>query len=88
VSQFALDGTFVGIFAGTGKEGSGDGEFGHPRGIAVLGSSGMSGGVTVAGFDNPAVNCLDAFVRCRADAEKVSVRPSPNSGMHRIARRC
>jgi sugar lactone lactonase YvrE len=40
VSQFALDGTFVGIFAGTGKEGSGDGEFKIPQGITVLGSSG------------------------------------------------
>jgi hypothetical protein len=40
VSQFALDGTFVGIFAGTGERGSGDGEFDHPRGITVLGSSG------------------------------------------------
>jgi hypothetical protein len=27
VSQFALDGTFVGIFAGTGEKGSGDSEF-------------------------------------------------------------
>jgi hypothetical protein len=40
VSQFALDGTFVGIFAGTGKEGEDDGEFDRPRGITVLGSSG------------------------------------------------
>jgi hypothetical protein len=40
VSQFALDGTFVGIFADTGEEGSGDGEFARPRGITVLGSSG------------------------------------------------
>jgi DNA-binding beta-propeller fold protein YncE len=40
VSQFALDGTFVGIFAGTGKKGSGDGEFTCPQGITVLGSSG------------------------------------------------
>jgi sugar lactone lactonase YvrE len=40
VSQFALDGTFVGIFAGTGKVGSGDGEFILPQGITVLGSSG------------------------------------------------
>jgi hypothetical protein len=40
VSQFALDGTFVGIFAGTGKEGSGDGDFDSSQGIAVLGSSG------------------------------------------------
>jgi tripartite motif-containing protein 71 len=40
VSQFALDSTFVGIFAGTGEKGSGDGEFDAPRGITVLGSSG------------------------------------------------
>jgi DNA-binding beta-propeller fold protein YncE len=40
VSQFALDGTFVGIFAGSGKKGSGDGEFKNPCGITVLGSSG------------------------------------------------
>jgi sugar lactone lactonase YvrE len=40
VSQFALDGTFVGIFAGTGKVGSGDGECHSPRGITVLGSTG------------------------------------------------
>jgi hypothetical protein len=39
VSQFALDGTFVGIFAGTGKEGSGNSEFMYPMGITVLGSS-------------------------------------------------
>jgi hypothetical protein len=40
VSQFALDGTFVGIFAGTSERGSGDGEFKTPLGITVLGSSG------------------------------------------------
>jgi DNA-binding beta-propeller fold protein YncE len=40
VSQFALEGTFVGIFAGRGKKGSGDGEFDSPREITVLGSSG------------------------------------------------
>jgi DNA-binding beta-propeller fold protein YncE len=40
VSQFALDGTFIGIFAGIGEEGSGDGEFSLPQGITVLGSSG------------------------------------------------
>ena len=40
VSQFALDGTFIGIFTGTGEEGSGDGEFKFALGITVLGSSG------------------------------------------------
>jgi hypothetical protein len=57
VSQFALDGTFVGIFAGTGKEGSGDGEFGYPRGIAVLGSSGE---VAVADYLNHRVQIFDS----------------------------
>jgi hypothetical protein len=33
VSQFTLDGTFVGIFAGTGEQGSGDGEFETPLGF-------------------------------------------------------
>jgi DNA-binding beta-propeller fold protein YncE len=56
VSQFALDGTFVGIFAGTGKEGSGDGEFKEPQGIAVLGSSGE---VAVADFNNHRVQIFD-----------------------------
>jgi hypothetical protein len=49
VSQFALDGAFVRIFAGTGKEGSGDGEFTDPQGITVLGSSGK---VAVADCNN------------------------------------
>jgi hypothetical protein len=57
VSQFALDGTFVGIFAGTGKEGSGDGEFDHPRGITVLGSSGE---VAVADCCNDRVQIFDS----------------------------
>jgi DNA-binding beta-propeller fold protein YncE len=57
VSQFALDGTFVGIFAGTGKEGSSDGEFSCPQGITVLGSSGE---VAVADCDNHRVQIFDS----------------------------
>jgi sugar lactone lactonase YvrE len=57
VSQFALDGTFAGIFAGTGKEGSGDGEFAFPRGITVLGSSGE---VAVADYANHRVQIFDS----------------------------
>jgi DNA-binding beta-propeller fold protein YncE len=57
VSQFALDGTFVGIFAGTGKVGSGDGEFNVPQGITVLGSSGE---VAVVDRDNHRVQIFDS----------------------------
>jgi DNA-binding beta-propeller fold protein YncE len=57
VSQFALDGTFIRIFAGTGEEGSGDGEFDHPREITVLGSSGE---VAVADCDNHRVQIFDS----------------------------
>jgi DNA-binding beta-propeller fold protein YncE len=57
VSQFALDGTFVGIFAGTGEEGSGDGEFENPLGITVLGSSGE---VAVADRNNHRVQIFDS----------------------------
>jgi DNA-binding beta-propeller fold protein YncE len=57
VSQFALDGTFVGIFAGTGEEGSGDGEFNLPLGITVLGSSGE---VAVADTYNHRVQIFDS----------------------------
>jgi DNA-binding beta-propeller fold protein YncE len=57
VSQFALDGTFVGIFAGTGKGGSGDGEFKDPYGITVLGSSGE---VAVADRNNHRVQIFDS----------------------------
>jgi DNA-binding beta-propeller fold protein YncE len=57
VSQFALDGTFVGIFAGTGEEGSGDGDFNFPQGITVLGSSGE---VAVADCDNDRVQIFDS----------------------------
>jgi DNA-binding beta-propeller fold protein YncE len=56
VSQFKLDGTFIRIFAGTGTEGSGDGEFNHPRGITVLGSSGE---VAVADTNNHRVQIFD-----------------------------
>jgi DNA-binding beta-propeller fold protein YncE len=57
VSQFALDGTFVGIFAGTSEKGSGDGEFDIPRGITVLGSSGE---VAVADRNNHRVQIFDS----------------------------
>jgi DNA-binding beta-propeller fold protein YncE len=57
VSQFALDGTFISIFAGTGKQGSGDGEFDYPRGITVLGSSGE---VAVAVCCNHRVQIFDS----------------------------
>jgi DNA-binding beta-propeller fold protein YncE len=57
VSQFALDGTFVGIFAGTGKEGDSDGEFNSPQGITVLGSSGE---VAVADRGNHRVQIFDS----------------------------
>jgi DNA-binding beta-propeller fold protein YncE len=61
VSQFALDGTFIGIFAGTGDSvfcgSSCDGEFDHPRGIAVLGSSGE---VAVADRNNYRVQIFDS----------------------------
>jgi DNA-binding beta-propeller fold protein YncE len=56
VSQFALDGTFIGIFAGTGKAGNGDGEFDRPQGITVLGSSGE---VAVADRRNQRVQIFD-----------------------------
>jgi hypothetical protein len=57
VSQFALDGTFIGIFAGTGEQGSGDGEFISPQGITVLGSSGE---VAVADRNNHRVQIFDS----------------------------
>jgi hypothetical protein len=57
VSQFALDGTFVGIYAGTDQEGSGDGELNSPRGITVLGASGE---VAVADFNNHRVQIFDS----------------------------
>jgi hypothetical protein len=57
VSQFAFDGTFIGIFAGTGKEGSGNGEFNFPQGITVLGSSGE---VAVADCQNHRVQIFDS----------------------------
>jgi hypothetical protein len=56
VSQFALDGTFIGIFAGTGKIGSCDGEFYSPHGIAVMGSSRE---VAVADCSNHRVQIFD-----------------------------
>jgi DNA-binding beta-propeller fold protein YncE len=57
VSQFVLDGTFVGIFAGTAEQGGGDGEFKTPLGITVLGSSGE---VAVADRNNHRVQIFDS----------------------------
>jgi DNA-binding beta-propeller fold protein YncE len=57
VSQFALDGTFIGIFAGTGEGGSGNGEFYHPLAITVFGSSGE---VAVADYSNHRVQIFDS----------------------------
>jgi tripartite motif-containing protein 71 len=57
VSQFALDGTFVGIFAGTGEKGSGDGELSYPQGITVLGSTEE---VAVADCSNHRVQIFDS----------------------------
>jgi hypothetical protein len=57
VSQFALDGTFIAIFAGTGEKGSSDGEFRCPEAIAVLGSSGE---VAVADTHNNRVQIFDS----------------------------
>jgi DNA-binding beta-propeller fold protein YncE len=57
VSQFALDGTFVGIFVGTGEKGSGDGELDYPKGITVLGSSGE---VAVTDYSNHRVQIFDS----------------------------
>jgi DNA-binding beta-propeller fold protein YncE len=57
VSQFALDGTFIGIFAGTGARGNGDGEINCPTGITVLGSSGE---VAVADCYNYRVQIFDS----------------------------
>jgi DNA-binding beta-propeller fold protein YncE len=57
VSQFALDGTFVGIFAGTGERGSGDGTFNHPHRITVLGSTGE---VAVVDYNNHRVQIFDS----------------------------
>jgi DNA-binding beta-propeller fold protein YncE len=57
VSQFALDGTFVGTFAGKDEEGSGNGEFNCPSGITVLGSSGE---VAVADCNNHSVQIFDS----------------------------
>jgi DNA-binding beta-propeller fold protein YncE len=56
VSHFALDGTFIGIFAGTSKSGSKDGEFHHPQDITVLQSSGE---VAVADGENHRVQIFD-----------------------------
>jgi hypothetical protein len=57
VSQFALDGTFVGIFAGTAEEWRGNGKFYCPQEITVLGSSGE---VAVADRMNHRVQIFDS----------------------------
>jgi DNA-binding beta-propeller fold protein YncE len=57
VSQFTLDGTFIGVFAGTGKAGNGNGEFDRPQGITVLASSGE---VAVADRRNQRVQIFDS----------------------------
>jgi DNA-binding beta-propeller fold protein YncE len=57
VSQFALDGTFIRIFVGTGKAGSVDGALKCPLGITVLGSSGE---VAIADRDNHRVQIFDS----------------------------
>jgi hypothetical protein len=57
VSQFALDGTFIRIFAGSGIKGSGDGELNGPDGITVLGTSGE---VAVTDYHNNRVQIFDA----------------------------
>jgi DNA-binding beta-propeller fold protein YncE len=54
VSQFKLDGTFIRVFAGTGR---GIREFSSPRGITVLGSSGE---VAVADGSNHRVQIFDS----------------------------
>jgi DNA-binding beta-propeller fold protein YncE len=62
VSQFKLDGTFIRIFAGTGAEGSGGGEFNSPCGITVLGPSGE---VAVADCENHRVQIFDRDGNCK-----------------------
>jgi hypothetical protein len=57
VSQFALDGTFIRIFAGTSIPGSGDGEFMGPTALAILGSSGE---VAITDSDNHRIQIFDA----------------------------
>jgi DNA-binding beta-propeller fold protein YncE len=52
-----LRSTFIGIFAGTGEKGSGDGKFDSPEGITVLGSSGE---VAVADCSNHRVQIFDS----------------------------
>jgi hypothetical protein len=57
ISQFALDGTFIKIFAGTGQSGSGDGELKYPTGITTLGTS---GDVAVSDCANYRVQIFDS----------------------------
>jgi tripartite motif-containing protein 71 len=54
-------GTFIGIF-GTGKEGSGDGEFNEPQGITALASSGE---VAVADKYNSRMQIFDSEGNCK-----------------------
>jgi DNA-binding beta-propeller fold protein YncE len=57
VTEFALDGTLIRTFAGTGTRGSGDGEFDTPLSIAVLGSSGE---VAIADSKNHRIQIFDS----------------------------
>jgi DNA-binding beta-propeller fold protein YncE len=56
VSQFALDGTFIRIFAGSATEGKGDGELNSPSGITVLEPTGE---VAVADRSNHRIQIFD-----------------------------
>jgi tripartite motif-containing protein 2/3 len=56
VSQFGLDGTFIRIFAGSGEQGTGDGEFHFPRGITTLAASKE---VAIADYSNHRVQIFD-----------------------------
>jgi DNA-binding beta-propeller fold protein YncE len=56
VSQFALDGTFIRIFAGTGKESAASGELNSPDGMTVLHASRE---VAIADRDNHRIQIFD-----------------------------
>jgi hypothetical protein len=94
VSQFALDGTFLRIFAGTGRggrgganvKGRGDGEFDSPRRMVVLPSTGE---LAVTDCHNHRVQIFDSkgnykrqFGREGKDADGHFDRPS--AGKHRL----
>jgi DNA-binding beta-propeller fold protein YncE len=59
ISQFALNGAFMRIFAGTGCGGSGNGEFKHPAGITVLSAS-RKVEVAIADCQNHRVQIFDS----------------------------